>query len=107
MADQLEIEIDESAPRITDMSKVSALIPVKIVSELERKLGPQLYHESLDEETIEEFHRWAVSSKSSGGGELIEARGRGCFGEAYEFQSQARRERSAEIPQARPSLFWI
>ncbi len=66
MADQLEIAVEESAPRITDMSKVSALIPVRVVSELERKLGPQLYHESLDKETIEEsidglapeFERW-------------------------------------------------
>ena len=54
VSDNLDIEIDESAPRITDMSKASALIPVKVVGELERLLGPQLYHESLDEETIED-----------------------------------------------------
>ena len=52
VSDSLDIEFDQSAPRITDMSKVSALIPVKVVSELEKALGPQLYHESLDEEAI-------------------------------------------------------
>ena len=74
LADRLDLEVDESAPRITNMSKSSALIPVRVVSELERNLGPQLYHESLDEETIAssidglapEIERWW---------RLIEARG--------------------------------
>ena len=52
VSDQLDIELDESAPRITAMSRASALIPVKVVGELERSLGPQLYHESLDESAI-------------------------------------------------------
>ena len=74
VAEKLEIELEESAPKITQMSKMSALIPVKVVSELERKLGPQLYHESLEESDIAEFidglapdiERWW---------KLIEARG--------------------------------
>ena len=52
LADRLDIEIENSAPRITNMSKASALMPVRVVSELERNLGPLLYHESLDEDTI-------------------------------------------------------
>ena len=53
VADKLEIALEESAPKITELSKTSALIPVKVVGELERKLGPQLYHESLEENVIE------------------------------------------------------
>ena len=74
MADQLDIEIEESAPRITDMSKVSALIPVRVVSELERVLGPQLYHESLDEETIAESIN-GLTPEIERWWRLIEARG--------------------------------
>ena len=74
IADQLDIEIEESAPRITDMSKVSALIPVRVVSELERILGPQLYHESLDEETIAESIN-GLTPEIERWWRLIEARG--------------------------------
>ena len=74
MADQLDIEFEESAPRITDMSKVSALIPVRVVSELERILGPQLYHESLDEETIAESIN-GLTPEIERWWRLIEARG--------------------------------
>ena len=78
VADELDIEVENSAPRITDMSKVSALIPVRVVSELERKLGPQLYHESLDEDTIANLYGWTGARDRT----LVEInRGtwRGCF----------------------------
>ncbi len=46
-ADAKDVEVDESAPLITALSRASALLPPTAVAKVEDALGPLLYDESL------------------------------------------------------------
>ena len=52
VATAVDIEFDDSGPRISALSRASVLVPVETFSVVERMLGPQLYDDDLDLETV-------------------------------------------------------
>ena len=52
VADSIDIEVEESGPRITALSRASVLVPVEVFSVAEQRLGPDLYDDALQSESV-------------------------------------------------------